>query len=90
MAGCDRGAGVAQDVAAHEADIRQVGRHRGTDGLHDSPLEEVSSELGSEAGVAAEEFLESIKKGSKPSAPWHFNLESRYIYMSFMSLSETM
>ena len=36
----------------------------------DSPLEEaVMSELVSEAGVAADEFLESIKKGSKPSDP---------------------
>ena len=35
----------------------------------DSPLEEtVSSELVSEAGVAADEFLESIKKGPEQRA----------------------
>ena len=49
-----------------------------TDGLHDSSLEEtVSSELVSDAGVAAEEFLESIKKAPNPVLPGVLTLKSR-------------
>ena len=65
--GCRAGAGAPIGLAPTPA---QLPRHsaRGTGSSHDSLLEEtVSSELVSEAGVATDEFLESIKKGSRPS-----------------------